>query len=85
MQFRLDQENTTVHLIIHVFCKSYEPQIVLTVRPVLQIKLKQKQFHVRKSHKTHKSTLSYVGNFEENIDLSHIHLAVPFNIQEISR
>ena len=34
------------------------------------------QFHVHKSYKTRESPLSCNGNFEENIDLSHIHLAV---------
>ena len=38
---------------------------------------KQKQFQVRKSCKTHKSTLFCIENFEENIDMSRIHLAVP--------
>ena len=41
---------------------------------------KQKQFHVhnhvRNSYKTRKSTLSWIGNSEENIDLSRIYLAV---------
>ena len=37
---------------------------------------KQKQFLVRKSYKTHKSPLSCIGNYEENINLSRIHLAV---------
>ena len=37
---------------------------------------KQKQFQVRKSCKTHKSTLFCIENFEENIDMSRIHLAV---------
>ena len=37
---------------------------------------KQKQLHVRKSYKTQKSQLSCIGNYEENIDLSRIHLAV---------
>ena len=37
---------------------------------------KQKQLHVRKSYKTHKSPLPCIGNYEENIDLSRIHLAV---------
>ena len=57
-----------------MFRKSCEPEIVLPVLPVLQIK--KKQFHVRKSYKTRESTLSCIGNFEENIDLSHIYSAV---------
>ena len=36
--------------------------------------------YVRKLYKTRKSTLSCIGNFEENIDLSHIHLAVQVNL-----
>ena len=40
----------------------------------------QKQFHVRKSYKTRKSTFSCIENFEENIDLSNI-----FNIKSYIR
>ena len=65
------QSNTTVCLIIHVFCKSCEPEIVFVLICILA-----KQFHGRKSHKTCESTLLYIGNFEENTDLSHIYLAV---------
>jgi hypothetical protein len=54
-----------------VFCKSYEPEIVFVL-----ICTQADQFHVHKSHKTRESTLSCIGNFEENIYLSHIHLAV---------
>ena len=43
-----------------------EPEIVFVLKNV----------HVRKSYKIRKSTLSCIGNFEENIDPSHIHLAV---------
>ena len=57
--------------IIHVFCKSCEPQIVFVLTCTLA-----KQFYVRKSYKTHESTLKCFGNFDENIDLSGIHLAV---------
>ena len=42
---------------------------------------KQKQFHVRKSYKTHESTLLCIGNSEENIDLSRIYLAGQMNAQ----
>ena len=42
---------------------------------------KQKQFHVRKSYKTHESTLPCIGNSEENIDLSCIYLAGQMNAQ----
>ena len=31
----------------------------------------------------HESTVSCIGNFEENVDLSHIHLAAPTNLQEL--
>jgi hypothetical protein len=65
------QSNTTVCLIIHVFCKSCEFEIVFVLICTLA-----EQFHVRKSYKTGESTLSCIGNFEENINLSHIHLAV---------
>ena len=37
---------------------------------------KQKQFHGHKSYKTRESTLSCIGNFEENMDLSRTDLAV---------
>ena len=56
-------------MIIHVFCKSWEPEIVL-------ICTLAEQFHVCKSYKTRRSTLLCIGNFEENIDLSRTHLAV---------
>jgi hypothetical protein len=65
------QSNTTVCLIIQVFSKSCEPEIVFVLICTLA-----EQFYVRKSYKTQKSTLSYIGNFEENIDLSHTYLAV---------
>ena len=67
------QSNTTDCLIIHVFCKSSEHEIVFVLICTLE-----EQFHVRKSYKTRESTLLCIGNFEENIDLSHIHLAVHF-------
>jgi hypothetical protein len=63
----------TVCLIIHMFCKSCEPEIVFVLICTIP-----EQFHVHKSYKMRESTLSYSGNFEENIDLSHIHLAVHF-------
>ena len=37
---------------------------------------KQKQLHGHKSNKMRESTLSWIGNFEEKMDLSHIYLAV---------
>ena len=46
------QSNMTVSLIIHVFCKSCEPEIVFVL-----IRTLAKQFYVRKSYKTHESTL----------------------------
>ena len=69
---QLFQSNTTVCLIIHVFCKSCEHEIVFVLICTLA-----EQFHVHKSYKMHESTLFCIGNFEENIDLSHIYLAVP--------
>ena len=67
------QSNTKVCLIIHVFCKGCEHEIGFVLICTLA-----EQFHVRKSYKTRKSTLSCIGNFEENIDPSHFYLAVPF-------
>ena len=61
----------TVCLIIHVFCKSWEPEIVFVLICTLA-----EQFHVLKSYKTRELTLSCIGNSEENIDLSQIYLAV---------
>ena len=59
-------------MVLHVFCKSCEPEIAFVlICPLAE------QFHVRKSYKTHESTLSCIGNFEENIDLSQTHLAIP--------
>ena len=40
------------------------------------LNLKQKQLHGHKSNKMRKSTLFWIGNFEEKMDLSHIYLAV---------
>ena len=37
---------------------------------------KQKQLHGHESNKMRESTLSWIGNFEEKMDLSHIYLAV---------
>ena len=54
-----------------MFCKSCEPEIVFVLICTLA-----EQFHVRKSYKMRESTLLCIGNFEENIDLSRIHLAV---------
>ena len=65
------QSNTTVCLIIHVFFKSCESAIVFVLICTLA-----EQFHVRKSYKKCESTLSCIGNFEENINLSHIYLVV---------
>ena len=60
-----------VCLIIHMFYKSCEHEIVFVLICTLA-----EQFHVRKSYKTRESTLSCIGNFEENINLSHIYLVV---------
>ena len=38
--------------------------------------LNSKQTHGHKSNKMRESTLSWIGNFEEKMDLSHIYLAV---------
>ena len=62
----------TVCLIIHMFCKSCEPEIVFELICTLA-----EQFHVRKSYNTRESTLSCIGNLEENIELSRNDLAVP--------
>ena len=40
---------------------------------------KQKQLHGHTSNKMHEPTLSWIGNFEEKMDLSHIYLAVTKN------
>ena len=68
---QLFQSNMTVCLIIHKFCKSCEHEIVFVLICTLA-----EQFHVLKSYKTRESILSCIGNFEENIDLSHIYSAV---------
>ena len=52
-------------------CKSCEHEIVFVLICTLA-----EQCHVRKSYKMRESTLSCIGNFEENIDPSHIYLAV---------
>ena len=54
-----------------MLCKSCEPEIVFILICTLA-----EQFHVGKSDKTRKSALLCIGNFEENIYLSHIYLAV---------
>ena len=60
----------TVWLIIHLFCKDCEPEIIsVLIFPLAE------QFHVHKSYKTLESTMLCIGNFEENIDLSHFHLS----------
>ena len=56
------QSNTTVCLIIPLFCKSCEPLVLICTF--------EEQFHVQKSYKTCESTLSCIENFDENIDLS---------------
>ena len=76
---QLFQSTTTVCLIIHVFCKSCEPEIVFVLIFTIS-----EQFHVHKSYKPRESTLSCTGNFEENIDQSHIYLAVTKNIGVIN-
>ena len=61
----------TVCLIIHLFCKSCEHEIVFVLICTLA-----EQSHVRKSYKMRESTMLCIGNLEENINLSHIYLAV---------
>ena len=61
----------TVCLIIHLFCKSCEPEIVFVLIFTLA-----EQFYVHKSYKMHESTLSCKGILDENIDMSDIHLTV---------
>ena len=56
-------------MIILVFCKSCGPEMVFVLICTLA-----EQFHVHKSYKKRESTVSSIGNFEENIDLSRIHL-----------
>ena len=82
------QSNTSVCLIISMFCKSCEPICEPEITPVLYHlenlqKSKQKQFHVQcsvhKSYKTRKWTSLCIGNFEKNMDLSRIYLAVPIS------
>ena len=73
------QTNTTVCLIIDVFCKSckHEPEIVLKNQNSYQNQNKNIFYiHVYKSYKTRKSTLLCIGNFKEIVDLSSVHLAV---------
>ena len=48
-------QNMTVCLIIHMFCKSCEPEVVFVLICTLA-----EQFHVHKSYKTHESTLPCV-------------------------
>ena len=59
-----------------MFCESCVPEIVFVLTSTLA-----EQFDVHKSYKTCESTLSCIGHFEENVDLSHIHLAV--NLEHI--
>ena len=65
------QSHTTVCLIIPLFCKSCGPEIVF-----VSICTFAEQFHIQKSYKTCESTLSCIENFDENIDLSIIYLAI---------
>ena len=81
------QSKTTVCLIINVFCKicvqEREPEIVpKKSKQKTAQESKQKNFMftfrflVHNAYKTRKSTMSWIGNSEENMDLSHIYLAV---------
>ena len=58
----------TVCLIINMFCKSCEHEIVFVLICTLA-----EQFHVRKSYKTRELTLLCIGNFEVNL---HVYQAV---------
>ena len=49
------QSNTAICLIIHVFCKSCESEVVFVLICILA-----KQFHCRKTYKTHEPTLLYL-------------------------
>ena len=60
---------------MHVFCKGCEHKIVF----VLIFPLAE-QFHILRPYKTCESTMSCIGNFEENIEMPHIYLAVSFKI-----
>ena len=66
---QLLQSNTTVCLIIHVFCKSCEHKIIFVLICTLA-----EQFHVRQSYKTQKSTLSCIGNFDENVAVTDLNI-----------
>ena len=61
-----------------MFCKSCEQETVLVLIFALA-----EQFHIHKSYKTRESTLSGIGNFEGNMDLSGIHLAVPPDFSDL--
>ena len=62
-------------MFISAFCKICELNTEREIVFVLICPLAE-QFHVHRSYQMHESTMSCIGNFEENIDLSHIHLAV---------
>ena len=71
----LSQNLMTNSLLIFLFSRNCEPEIVLPV----QLKSKQKQFYVRNLYKTRKSTMNRSSNFgliKKAIDLSRILLAV---------
>jgi hypothetical protein len=60
-----------------MFCKSCEPEMVFVlICPLAE------QFHVHRSYKMYESTMSCIGNIEENIKMSHIHLAVQYSYQK---
>ena len=74
ISFQLFQSNRTVCLIINMFCKGCEHDFFFSICTLAE------QFHVRKPYKTWESTLKCIGNFEENIEMPHIYLAVSFKI-----
>ena len=62
-----------------MFCKGCEPEILFDlICPLAE------QFHVHRSYKTRESTITCIGNFEENFDLSHNHLAINVLIGALS-
>ena len=58
------KSNTTICLIIHLFCMSCESEIVFVLIYTIA-----EQFQVLKSYKRCESTLLCFGNSEKNIDL----------------
>ena len=74
------QSNTSVCLIISLFCKSCELKLHLCYITLRIYRNQNKQFHVQcsvhKSYKTRKWTSFCIGNYEKNMNLSRIYLPV---------